>query len=77
MDEVKTIGEHEIETGVFFLDDADSKKKLSKQDFHKLAEEKPFKLVTYKQRIEWLKENGYKLTRENLLNAHLESQPKD
>lgn len=78
----KSFEEWEKETGIFALDISkhDLSKSLTSDEFMGLVQGKlrsDFTGVNYKFRVQWLKDNGYELTRENLLNSDLPTVPKD
>lgn len=67
----KTIEELEIEKGYVILGDVDLKEKLTDEEFISLAETNGFHGVNFEDRIKFLKDNGYEVTRENLIDSSL------
>lgn len=71
----KTVSEWEQENGVIFTDDnVDLKSKVTADEFEKLRQQHVWAAVNVEARTKWLKDNGYDVTRENLVNVDLPSK---
>lgn len=76
-EKLHTIEELEVLTGWHYLseDDIDKDERLTEDVYRErvLLPENltKFNYVLYDYRINWLKENGYRITRANILNAQL------
>lgn len=69
--EKKIVAEWEKELGQFLNGDVAGNKQVTQDEFIELTQEQGFIGVNYELRVEWLKENGYDVTRENLTNSDL------
>lgn len=75
MENKRTVQQWEREQGIMFLgDDVKPKSKISGLQFREMAAENNHVAVDYPAREQFLKDNGYEVTRENLLNNDLEPQ---
>lgn len=77
----KTFKEHEIDRGMFALDSKlyNTSKTMSREDFDKIVATNysSFRGVSYKDRVKFLEENGYEVTRENLIDPELSAKPRE
>jgi len=76
MSDKKTIAQFEEEKGMMFLDltGINLKHKVTEEEFGELAATDNYKNVrgvAFDERKEWLSNNGYELTRANMLNPEL------
>jgi hypothetical protein len=71
----------EIEKGLFAVDESayDSTQMLSEEEFMQLwvDGEGQFVGVSYEDRIQFLNDNDYEVTRENIVNADLSVKPRE
>ena len=74
----KLLTDIEISTGFVAIDPKDLPKTKDEAEFIAYAKQnlQLFTGVMYDDRIKFLTENGYDLTRENLINPHLSAVPK-
>lgn len=74
-DQSKTIAEWEREKGVMFLDARKHpvNKKVTEDEFMEILQtsEGEYRGVTHDDREKWLKDNGYDVTRANMLDPDL------
>lgn len=72
---MKTLNDFEKKYDIIFTDRKKhpAEKEMSEQDFLKLHETYPrdFIGLVWKDRTEWLEDNGYEVTHENLINGKL------
>lgn len=71
----KTIEQLEREYNIMTTQEKDLSKKVSEDEFKEIISSGKFVGVDFKQREKFLKDNGYKLTRENMINADLSVNP--
>lgn len=71
MEDKMTIEQLEIEKGFFLTFDHDPKNTMDPDEFIQYALENGAVGVNYNARVEFLQENGYEITRENLMNPDL------
>jgi hypothetical protein len=72
----KTIRELEIEYGIFLRVEHDPEEEMEPADFNKFARSDSNGIgVNYEDRVLFLKNNGYEVTRENLMDSSLSSRP--
>lgn len=78
MSKVQSIKDWENELGVIFDDkNIDLSEKVDEAQFDKYRQTHTWVAVNIKDRTEWLKENGYEVTRENLINVDLRRKRDD
>lgn len=71
----RTVQQWEREQGIMFLGDKiKPKSKISGLQFREMAAENNHVAVDYPAREQFLKDNGYEVTRENILNEDLEAK---
>lgn len=78
MSERKTVEELEKEENVV-LPNANLKDKMTVEEFRKMCSDEKVEVVGvhHEDRVKFLKDNGYAVTRENMVNSELSAQPKD
>ena len=78
-DKTKTFSDWEKEKGAFANDTKKypGNKKMTESEFMDafLGNQTEFTGVNYEDRVKFLEDNGYKVTRDNLLNPELSSKP--
>lgn len=78
-DKKKPVSDWEVEVGLFARDEqvAKGKDKITREEFLELSDKNPngFLGVDYPVRVKFLKDNGYEVTRDNLINPNLSSKP--
>ena len=75
MADTKTLEEWEKERGFLHVDPkVDLKQKFTEQEIIDLMATYDIKGVDHESRKEFLEENGYKVTRENMLNSELSAK---
>lgn len=68
LDEQKPLGEFEKDMGVIFHDKVDLNKKITRSEFlAMLDDDSSFTWVTHDDRAKWLEQNGYEVTRKNMI----------
>lgn len=68
----KSIAEFEKEKGLIFKNIKDDSKKITEDEFNKMIEDiNSWVGVDYALRLAFLKDNGYEVNRENLINSSL------
>ena len=69
--ETKTLKQWETQAGVITPGDPALNQKLTKEEFRVLYNDPNTVGVDHDFRTQWLKENGYEVTRENMINVGL------
>lgn len=76
-DEKKQIKEWEAEAGQI-IHDVKGTEEVTRKEFTKLANKNGFTAVAYEDRVKFLREHGYKVTRKNMIDVNLSArQPED
>ena len=70
----QTIEQFERERNLVFHGDVDLKQRMTAEEFDVFMAENTWTGVDFKFREQWLKDNGYEITRENLINVELPSK---
>ncbi len=74
----KLITTLEKEHGILLLGKIDETKKLTDEEFGELIKDHHnFVGVNYEDRIKFLNDNGYEVTRENMIDGTLGTKPRD
>lgn len=73
----KTIEQHERDHKIVLTGITNPKDKMSLDDFREVVKSGKFIGVDHEQREQFLKENGYEVNRENLIDTSLSTKQKE